>query len=184
MARYRRSPPRPHARLTARAEATTDVEGRPAELVRLLGLHPHPEGGHYLEVFRSPSVVSVGGRGSRSAATHILFLLAEGERSRWHRIASDEIWHWYEGSSLDLRTIPQGHGRVVTRRLGGLDAGAVPVLDVQAGTWQAASTTGSFTLAGCTVAPGFEYADFELLADCPAERDRLLAAGVELGDLL
>jgi predicted cupin superfamily sugar epimerase len=160
------------------------VDGRAAELIRFLGLEPHPEGGHFLEVFRSERTLRPpGGHGPRSAATHIYFLLASGERSRWHRLGADEVWHFYEGSPLDLYTIAPAASRVEHRRLGPLEA-AFPTFAVPARTWQAARPTGAYTLAGCTVAPGFEYADFELLALSPAELGRLRAAGAELGDLL
>jgi predicted cupin superfamily sugar epimerase len=160
------------------------VDGRAAELVRLLGLEPHPEGGHFVEVFRSPrNVGGLGAGGTRAAMTHICFLLARGERSRWHRLASDEVWHFYEGSPLDLLTIAPSASEVERRRLGP-PGQALPVLAVACGTWQAARPTGDYTLAGCTVAPGFEYADFELLAHNPGELGRLRTGGVELEDLL
>jgi hypothetical protein len=160
------------------------VDGRAAELVRFLGLQPHPEGGHFREVFRSGrSWGHPGAGGPRAAATHIYFLLASGERSRWHRLASDEVWHFYEGSPLDLYTIAPAGSEIEHRRLGPLVA-AFPTVAVPAGTWQAARPSGPYTLAGCTVAPGFEYADFELLSLSPAELARLRTAGVPLGDLL
>jgi len=159
------------------------VDVRATELVRFLGLQPHPEGGHFREVFRSGRSLSRPSGGPRAAATHIYFLLASGERSRWHRLASDEIWHFYEGSPLDLYTIAPAATAIEHRRLGPLEA-AFPTCAVPAGTWQAARASGAYTLAGCTVAPGFEYADFELLSLSPAELARLRAASVELGDLL
>ncbi len=155
------------------------MHARATELIRTLGLKPHPEGGHYLEVFRSSRIIPVGD-GRRPAATHIFFLLAEGEHSRWHRLASDELWQWYEGSPLELRTVPHRDPRLVVRRLGSLDSGSLPVVDVPAGIWQAARPLGPYALVGCTVAPGFDFADFELLADDPEERAYLSAAGVEL----
>ena len=160
------------------------MDARAAELVRFLGLQPHPEGGHFREVFRSEHSFShPGAGGPRAAATHIYFLLAAGEKSRWHRLASDEVWHFYEGSPLDLYTIAPGAPRLEHRRLGQLEA-AFPTLAVPAGTWQAARPAGAYTLAGCTVAPGFEYADFELLQLSPVELARVRAAGLDLGDLL
>lgn len=160
------------------------MDDRAAELIRFLGLQPHPEGGHFLEAFRSERTLQPPReRGPRAAATHIYFLLASDERSRWHRLTSDEVWHFYEGSPLDLFTIAPAATRIEHRRLGPLEA-AFPTLAVPAGTWQAARSTGGYTLAGCTVAPGFEYADFELLQRNPAELDRLRRAGADLGDLL
>ncbi|HXY38085.1 MAG TPA: cupin domain-containing protein [Vicinamibacteria bacterium] len=159
------------------------MEGRAAELVRALGLEPHPEGGHFRQTFRSAIPVDAPAGRSRPALTHIWFLLAAGERSRWHRLASDEIWHFHEGWPLDLLTVAPGSGALVRRRLGVDGPAAASALAVPAGSWQAARPLGAYALVSCVVAPGFDYADFELLADRPAERERLERAGVELGDL-
>jgi len=160
------------------------VTGRAAELVRALGLEPHPEGGHFRQTYRSGNRVGASDGRSRSALTHIWFLLAAGECSRWHRLASDEVWHFHEGDPLELLTVASGALAVERRRLGPAGTSTAPALAVPAGTWQAARPGGAYTLASCVVAPGFEYADFELLADRPAERERLGRAGVDLGDLL
>lgn len=169
------------------------MEGRAAGLVRALGLEPHPEGGHFRQTHRSRLAVAAADGRSRPALTHIWFLLAAGERSRWHRLASDEIWLFHEGDPLDLLTIAPGAVAIERRRLGSAatepraapaGGGALTALAVPAGSWQAARPAGAYTLASCVVGPGFEYADFELLAHCAAERDRLLGAGLELGDLL
>ncbi len=137
---------------------------RPDELIAALSLLPHPEGGWYAEVFRSPSKVTpADARGARSALTTIYFLLTAGQVSRLHRVRSDEVWHHYEGAPLDLTVAP---GDLVTaehRRLGPLGAGASPVHVVPAGWWQGARSLGDHTLVGCTVGPGFDFADFELL---------------------
>jgi hypothetical protein len=160
------------------------LDERAAELIRLLRLDPHPEGGHFRQIFRSTHEVRVPGGAPRAAMTQIYFLLAAGERSRWHRVASDEVWHFYEGTPLDLFTIAPSAARVERRRLGAIEPGALPTLVVSAGTWQAARPTGAYALAGCTVAPGFEFADFELLADCPTDRNRFASGGLELDTLL
>lgn len=141
------------------------MHSRADELIRILGLEPHPEGGFYREVFRSPDQVTPGdGRGVRAALTTIYFLLAEGSVSRWHRVASDEVWHLYEGGPLELLELSAA-GEVLTRhrlaRLG--DAGA-PVCTIRAGQWQAARPLALYALVGCTVGPGFEFADFRLLS--------------------
>jgi uncharacterized protein len=129
-----------------------------ADIVRLLELKPHPEGGHFREVFRDARQVE----GSRVASTAIYFLLARGERSHWHRIDAVEIWHWYTGAPLAL-DISQGGGRSERVTLGAdLAAGERPQAVVPAHAWQAAQTLGDWTLVGCTVAPGFEFAAFEL----------------------
>ena len=162
------------------------MTGRAADLVRALGLAPHREGGHFCEIHRSAWTVRPGGAsGLRPAITAIWFLLCDGERSRWHRITSDEIWHFCEGDPLDLFTIaPAVTPRVERRRLGPAAAGAEPVLVVPAGSWQAARCVGAYTLVTCTVGPGFDYADFTLLAAVPSEVARLRAAGAAIDDLL
>ena len=138
-------------------------------LVARLGLLPHPEGGYYGELYRSEAQVHpTDGRGPRAALTTIYFLLPSGAVSRWHRVQSDEVWHFYEGAPLELwMASPEGdefrHGR-----LGPLDGSQRPVWPVPAGWWQAARSTGSYTLVGCTVGPGFDFKDFALAADEPA----------------
>ncbi|MEM1055639.1 MAG: cupin domain-containing protein [Bacteroidota bacterium] len=137
---------------------------RAAHLIETLGLAPHPEGGHYREVFRSSAEVDpADGRPARSALTTIYFLLAGGEHSRWHRVASDEVWHLLEGDPLDLLVSTDAFSTVETVRLGSVGEGARPVHVVPAGAWQAARTTGAYSLVGCTVGPGFDFADFELI---------------------
>jgi uncharacterized protein len=142
---------------------------RAAELAKELGLAPHPEGGLYGEVFRSESHVDpADGRGSRSAITGIYFLLPAGAISRWHRVQSDELWHFYEGAPLEL-WVATPSGEQVERHLLGTCSGAQrPMLTVRAGWWQAARSTGQYTLVGCTVGPGFEFSDFVLAADMPS----------------
>jgi predicted cupin superfamily sugar epimerase len=120
-------------------------------------LQPHPEGGHYRETFRDTRVDPSG----RVLSTAIYFLLARGERSRWHRIDAVEIWHYYAGGALHLQVADDGGLHSV--RLGpDLAAGEVPQAIVPAEAWQAAESTGDWTLVGCTVAPGFDFAKFEL----------------------
>jgi uncharacterized protein len=128
-----------------------------ADIIARLGLAPHPEGGHYRETFRDACVDA----GGRSRSTAIFFLLARGERSHWHRIDAVETWHYYAGSALTLRIADDRGARIVT--LGSdLAAGDIPQAFVPAHAWQAAESTGDWTLVGCTVAPGFEFATFEL----------------------
>ncbi len=128
-----------------------------AEIVARLDLKPHPEGGHYRETFRDSTCDANG----RSRSTAIYFLLARGERSRWHRVDAVETWHYYAGDTLILKIAdPAGVRRL---RLGpDLAVGEVPQAIVPAQAWQAAESTGDWTLVGCTVAPGFEFAGFEL----------------------
>jgi predicted cupin superfamily sugar epimerase len=131
-----------------------------AAVIRLLDLAPHPEGGHYRETFRDHHLVE----GGRAASTAIYFLLAAGERSRWHRIDAVEVWHWYAGAPLALSLAEES--RTSTVLLGpSLAAGERPQAVVPARAWQAAESLGAWTLVGCTVAPGFCFAGFEMAAD-------------------
>ena len=128
------------------------------EVVRLLGLEPHPEGGHYRETFRDETTDVDG----RAASTAILFLLAGDEVSEWHRVDAVEIWHWHAGAPLVLTTSPNGHD-AAARHLGAdIAAGQHPQLVVPAQHWQTAASLGAWTLVGCTVAPGFRFEGFEL----------------------
>lgn len=128
-----------------------------ADIIARLDLKPHPEGGHYRETFRDTRV----GAGGRAFSTAIYFLLARGERSHWHRIDAVETWHYYAGSALTLR-IADESGQYSIRLGADLAAGEVPQAIVPPHAWQAAETTGDWTLVGCTVAPGFDFAKFEL----------------------
>jgi uncharacterized protein len=128
-----------------------------ADIIARLGLQPHPEGGHYRETFRDPRRDANG----RSFSTAIYFLLARGERSHWHRIDAVEVWHYYAGHTLTLKIADVDGQRSV--RLGpDLAAGEQPQAVVPPHAWQAAESTGDWTLVGCTVAPGFEFAKFEM----------------------
>lgn len=127
------------------------------EIIRVLELKPHPEGGHYRETFRDER-----GDGKRAASTAIYFLLAEGEVSHWHRVDAVEIWHWHAGAPLRLSIAPSD-GVSSDIILGpDLAAGARPQGIVPAGYWQSARSLGAWTLVGCTVAPGFQFETFEL----------------------
>jgi predicted cupin superfamily sugar epimerase len=141
------------------------VNDRARELIQILELERHPEGGWYREVFRSPREVRapLEGAPTRSALTTIYFLLTEGEPTAWHSVASDEIWHFLEGAPAELFTIDPSDSHRRTHRLGMLGGGAAPVGIVPAGHGQMARTLGAFTLVGCTVGPGFDFADFKLL---------------------
>ncbi len=130
------------------------------ELVRALGLRPHPEGGAYRETYRAQLQVQTP-RGLRAAGTAIYYLLARGEYAAWHRVASDEVWHFYDGAPLKLYLLgEQGLETVVLGRE--VARGERPQAVVPAGVLQAAAPQGDYTLVGCTVAPGFDFADWEL----------------------
>lgn len=127
------------------------------EIIALLGLEPHPEGGHFRETFRD-----TGDAGGRGASTAIYFLLAEGERSHWHRVDASEVWHWYAGAPLRLSIARE---TAVTEHLmlgPDLRNGHRPQAVVPPHAWQAAESIGAWTLVGCTVAPAFQFAGFEL----------------------
>jgi predicted cupin superfamily sugar epimerase len=171
-----------------------------ADIIRLLDLKPHPEGGHFRETFRDTRTVDGGraalaseasgqrgnstvrahsaskdarkraddtrpqpGSSARAASTAICYLLARGERSHWHRIDAAEVWHFYAGSALRLEIAPNDKGPIERVTLGpDLAAGERPQAMVPPRAWQAAESLGDWTLAGCTVAPGFDFTHFEL----------------------
>jgi predicted cupin superfamily sugar epimerase len=141
---------------------------RAAELVRLLGLAPHPEGGSYREFWRAPS-----SPGIRAASTCIYFLLDQGEFSRWHRVDADEIWTTLEGEPLELWTWDPA--KAPERRLldAAAESGCRPAEVVPAGLWQAARPVTGPVLSVCTVAPAFDFAGFSLLSAHPALSARL-----------
>lgn len=126
------------------------------EVIALLGLSPHPEGGHFRETFRA-----AGPDGGRGASTAIYFLLRAGERSHWHKVDASEVWHWHAGAPLRLR-IADGAGKRELVLGPDLAAGARPQGIVPPFAWQAAESLGTWTLVGCTVAPAFDFAGFEL----------------------
>ncbi|MGE5203692.1 MAG: cupin domain-containing protein [Acidobacteriota bacterium] len=133
------------------------VEEESAEAaVRRLGLVPHPEGGWYRETFRDASPGA-----ARGASTAIYYLLKAREISRWHRVDAAEIWHWYAGAPLLLTLSPDGKTRQELVLGPDLAGGEEPQRVVPARAWQTARSLGNWTLAGCTVAPAFDFAGFE-----------------------
>jgi predicted cupin superfamily sugar epimerase len=127
------------------------------DVIELLGLTPHPEGGHFRETFRDQPA-----DGGRAASTAIYFLLAAGEVSRWHRIDAAEVWHWHAGAPLELAMAPPEGSASVVRLGSRLETGERPQAVVPPGHWQSARSLGAWTLVGCTVAPGFLFETFEL----------------------
>jgi len=126
-------------------------------IIACLGLKPHPEGGHYREIFRD-----VPGSGGRARSTAIYYLLKAGELSRPHRIDAAEIWHFYRGTPLELSVAEEG-GTPQYHVLGPfVEYGERPLVVVPARAWQGARPLGDYTLAGCTVAPGFDFSAFEM----------------------
>ena len=126
------------------------------DIIRLLDLEPHPEGGHFRETFRDARLAE-----GRAASTAIYFLLRRGERSHWHRVDAAEIWHFYAGAPLEL-SIAAGASSSTILLGSNLSAGQRPQAVVPAGAWQSATMFGDWTLVGCTVAPGFQFSGFEL----------------------
>ena len=128
-------------------------------VIDALGMRAHPEGGWYVETWRAPA----GPDGERPAASTILYLLAAGERSHWHRVDAAEVWQWSGGEPLELRIWADGDAAVTTIRLGGdVTAGERPQAVVPIGAWQAARALGTYALVGCIVAPAFSFDGFEL----------------------
>jgi predicted cupin superfamily sugar epimerase len=157
------------------------MNARAEELIETLGLAPHPEGGYFREVFRSSlGVQPVDGRGPRAALTAIYFLLVEGQFSRWHRVRSDEAWQFCEGQSLELFVFDPTPVAVEQITLGRTATPSSGLHVVPAGRWQAARPLGSHALVICTVAPGFDYADFDFLSSHSRELARLEQVSPEL----
>ena len=127
-------------------------------VIRLLDLKPHPEGGHYRETFRDPRQ----DEGGRSVSTAIYYLLGTGEVSEWHRVDAAEIWHFHAGAPLVITVSPNGHDAAAHHLGIDLAAGQRPQFVVPTGHWQTATSLGAWTLVGCTVAPGFDFAGFEM----------------------
>lgn len=120
------------------------------DLIKRLGLQPHPEGGYFRETFRDSNP-------GRAHSTAIYFLLKRGEASRWHRVDAAEIWHFYHGAPLELKI-----GKACHILGPAIEKGEAPQWVVPPGEWQTARSLGDYTLVGCTVAPGFEFSKFEL----------------------
>lgn len=156
-----------------------------AEFIARYDLAPHPEGGWYRRIYTSAHEVTSGER-RRPAVTSILYLLQAGEVSRWHRVGSDELWHFHAGAPLALLCADPQFDAVHTLRLGAPPA-ELPMQPIKAGCWQAArctGDTGDYSLVGCSVAPGFTFEDFALLADVPEAAARLRARWPDYIDLL
>ena len=139
----------------------TEAAGRAtaAAIIDALGMRSHPEGGWYVERWRAPD----GPDGRRAPASAILFLLAAGEQSHWHRLDAAEVWQWSAGEALDLLVWSDGDPAITVTRLGGdVAAGEEPQAIVPGGAWQSARPIGAWTLVGCIVAPAFTFEGFEL----------------------
>ncbi len=127
-------------------------------MIAKLGLAPHPEGGHYRETWRADARA-----GARPSATAILYLLATGEQSAWHRVDATEVWLFHGGDPLELHIAADDDAQPVRHVLGTeVVDGELPQLVVPAGAWQSARPLGAWTLVSCVVSPGFRFEGFEL----------------------
>ncbi|MBD3369045.1 hypothetical protein GF402_01625 [Candidatus Fermentibacteria bacterium] len=158
------------------------VGGRAGELIESLGLIPHPEGGYYLETFRSRDQVR-SERGLREALTDIYFLLVRGRPNRFHRHPSDEVWHYLEGGPLEILVLDPSGLELTVRNLRGDRSPKQRKAVVRGGWWQAARTSGDFTLVSCTVGPGFQFSDLEMLSGLP-EAEEVLRKHPDLSALV
>jgi uncharacterized protein len=131
-----------------------------AEIIRLLNLEPHPEGGWYRQTF-----ADVPDDGGRPHSTAIYYLLEGGIESKWHRVDAAEIWHWYGGATMVVTTSRDGRARSENRLGPHLASGERPQLVIPGYCWQSARSLGDWTLIGCTVAPGFQFSKFEMAPD-------------------
>ena len=150
------------------AQSAIDVDTAPGRVIPRAA-------SHLTHTISDPSslVAPADGRGSRPGLTTIYFLLPGGVHSRWHRVTSDEVWHFYEGAPLELLQLSSDLRSLSSVVLGPLAGRQEPVHTVVAGDWQAARSTGAYTLVGCTVGPGFDFDDFTMLSDLPHESARL-----------
>jgi hypothetical protein len=151
--------------------------------IETLKLIPHPEGGYYSETYRATATVS-SEQGERSAGTHIYFLLAAGDISKWHKVDADEMWHLYEGGPLTLHLLSPDFSEY---RMLTLDASTAPPQYhglIPADWWQAAEPQGDYALMGCTVMPGFEFAGFAMLRDTPDLADKVRNAFPDVARLI
>jgi predicted cupin superfamily sugar epimerase len=143
------------------------------DVIQALQLAPHPEGGWYREIYRSTDCVQRGEQ-ARSATTAIYYLLEPQQLSRWHVVDADEIWHFYGGAPLELLAYDPGSRQLERHVLHSSLSEARPVGVIPAGTWQAARSLaeqpGDYSLAGCTVSPGFEFSGFRFVADLTDHR--------------
>jgi predicted cupin superfamily sugar epimerase len=134
------------------------VTSSASAVIKVLGMRAHPEGGWYAETWRAAAR-----EGQRPHGSAILFLLAAGERSHWHRFDADEVWAYSAGGPLELRVWAEGDAGITVHRLGGeVTTGDAVQAVVPAGAWQTAHPLGEWTLVNCIVTPAFEFGGFEL----------------------
>ena len=171
------------------SQLTSPPNARTRQLIEQLQLQPHPEGGWYREVFRSAGqVMPQDGRPARSALTSIYFLLETAQHSRWHRVLSDEVWVHLEGAPLELWTWDAADSRLHGAVLGPVSAATIPQHVIAAGLWQAARASAGdgagYTLVACMVGPGFDFADFRMMAPGGSEALRITSDHPQLAHLI
>lgn len=149
---------------------------RALELIRTLDLAPHPEGGHYKRVYESTKQVELNGV-LRPTLTSIQFLLTQGSSSRWHRVDAAEVWDWQEGSPIELLMYDSASRALSRVQLDTSVRGGQLVQVVPAGIWQSARTHGEYSLANCSVSPGFLWSGMEMLDEQSDTASELRAAG-------
>lgn len=155
---------------------------RAEQLIELLKLKPHPEGGYFRETYRSVLKVHSPQTGhSRHAVTDIYFMLVKSQKSRLHRVLHDELWHFYEGAPLKLLEINKSQ-KIHSVILGNPSDTPLYQYSICGGNWQAAASTGDYSLVGCSVAPGFDYKDFTFLSDDSDTCNNILNLYPELRD--
>lgn len=154
-----------------------------SQLIDDLQLVPHPEGGWYREVYRSADRVQRGDQ-SRTAVTAIYYLLERQQLSRWHVVDADEIWHFYAGAPLELLAYDPTSRQLARHVLSTPGASSTPIGVIAAGVWQAARSLGEYSLVGCTVSPGFEFADFRFTAELPEHSEHFVGAMTPYAALL
>jgi len=154
-----------------------------AGLIARLRLEPHPEGGWYREVHRSTELIATA-RGPRSALTSIYFLLEARQKSRWHVVASDELWHHVAGAPLELVTYSPETAEARHFVLGSPNDAREPTGIVRAGVWQAARSLGAWSLMACDVGPGFDFEDFRFVSGMPGHEPHFRGALADFADLL
>ncbi|MBW1849525.1 MAG: cupin domain-containing protein [Deltaproteobacteria bacterium] len=155
---------------------------RAKELIELFQLSKHPEGGYFREVYRSEKKGKIDSYGNeRNWMTDIFFLLTENDISRFHRLKHDEIWHFYEGSPITLTEIHQDSLDINTVTLGQPAPLLTYTYCVKGNNWQSAYSRGPYSFIGCTVGPGFEFEDFEMMAQCKEVKAAVLSKYPELG---
>jgi len=133
------------------------VSTQASDIIRLMDMNPHPEGGWYCETFRDTETIK-----GRPRSTAIYFLLEAGQFSRWHRVDAVEVWHWYGGSSISLMISEDGVSSQTSILGPDIIAGERPQIIVPDMAWQSARPDGDWSLVGCTVSPGFQFSGFEM----------------------